>query len=306
MSRDFTPRDSEEISQEFSVRQDCLLESESVPFEMNRKQVCSPEQERNTERSLEQPLRPIHSRCGRTTLYDRDRGYRLRESEIRTIAELGKFRVIALEDLAQHAYHGHRQQFDQDRQSLVRKGLARQGTFEGSEASPRELLTLTRRGHRLLHASRLLPASQEVYHDFASPREANHDADLYRLYQKEAPRIEAAGGRNLRVILDYELKRKIDRDVANLGAQAQAEIAARNGLRVVCDKIPLPDLSIEYEDSQGEMARVHLELVTEHYRPRQIAEKARAGFSLYTPHGETDRLRRVLDQHELTADVLSL
>jgi hypothetical protein len=306
MSRDFTPRDSEEISQEFSVRQDCLLESESVPFEMNRKQVCSPEQERNTERSLEQPLRPIHSRCGRTTLYDRDRGYRLRESEIRTIAELGKFRVIALEDLAQHAYHGHRQQFDQDRQSLVRKGLARQGTFEGSEASPRELLTLTRRGHRLLHASRLLPASQEVYHDFASPREANHDADLYRLYQKEAPRIEAAGGRNLRVILDYELKRKIDRDVANLGAQAQAEIAARNGLRVVCDKIPLPDLSIEYEDSQGEMARVHLELVTEHYRPRQIAEKARAGFSLYTPHGETDRLRRVLDQHELTADILSL
>jgi hypothetical protein len=306
MSRDFTPRDSEEVPNEFSVREDFLLESESVPLEMSRKQACSPEPERNTERSLEQSSRPLHSARSRTTLYDRDRGYRLRESEIQTIAELGKFRVIALEDLAQHAYRGRRHQFDQERQSLIRKGLVRQRTFEGPEASPRELLTLTRKGHRLLRATRLLPATQEVYHDFVNPRKANHDADLYRLYQKEAPRIEAKGGRNLRVILDYELKRKIIRDVANLGAQAQAEIAARNGLRVVRNKIPLPDLTIEYEDCQGEMARVNLELVTEHYRPCQIAEKVRAGFSLYTPHGETDRLRRVLNQHELTADILSL
>jgi hypothetical protein len=306
MSRDFTPRDLEEVPQEFSVREGCLLETEPAPLEMSRGQVCSPEPERNTERSLEQPARPIDSRRGRTTLYDRDRGYRLRESEIQTIAELGKFRVIAMEDLAQHAYRGRRHQFDQDRQSLIRKGLVRQGTFEGPEASPRELLTLTRRGHRLLRATRLLPATQQVYHDFVNPRAANHDADLYLLYQKEAPHIEAAGGRNLRVILDCELKRTINRDVANLGAQAQADIAARNGLRVVRNKIPLPDLTIEYEDGQGEMARVHLELVTEHYRPRQIAEKVRAGFSLYTPHGETDRLRRVLDQHELSADILSL
>jgi hypothetical protein len=306
MSRDFTPRDSEEAPNEFSVREDFLLESESVPLKMSRTQAYSPEPERNTERSLEQPSRPLHSARSRTTLYDRDRGYRLRDSEIQTIAELGKFRVIALEDLAQHAYHGRRQQFDQDRQSLIRKGLVRQGTFEGPEASPRELLTLTRRGHWLLRATRLLPATQQVYHDFVNPRAANHDADLYLLYQKEAPHIEAKGGRNLRVILDYELKRKINRDVANLGAQAQADIAARNGLRVVRNKIPLPDLTIEYEDSQGEMARVNLELVTEHYRPCQIAEKVRAGFSLYTPHGETDRLRRVLDQHELTADILSL
>jgi hypothetical protein len=306
MSRDFTPRDSEQVPQEFSVREDCLLESESVPLQVNRKQVCSPEQQRNIERSLEQSSRPLPSAPSRTTLYDRDRGYRLRESEIQTIAELGKFRVIALEDLAQHAYHGRRHQFDQDRQSLIRKALVRQRTFEGPEASPRKLLTLTRRGHRLLRATRLLPATQEVYHDFANPRAANHDADLYRLYQKEAPRIEAKGGRNLRVILDYELKRKILRDVANLGAQAQTEIAARNGLRVVRNKIPLPDLTIEYEDCQGDIARVNLELVTEHYRPGQVAEKVRAGFSLYTPHGETDRLRRVLDQHELTADILSL
>jgi cation transport regulator ChaC len=54
------------------------------------------------------------------------------------------------------------------------------------------------------------------------------------------------------------------------------------------------------------MARVDLELTTQHYRPRQLTEKARAGFSFYVPRGEADRLRRVLDQRELTAEILSL
>ena len=49
-----------------------------------------------------------------------------------------------------------------------------------------------------------------------------------------------------------------------------------------------------------------LELATEHYRPSQLAEKVRAGFSLYASRGEADRLRRVLDQRELTAEILTL
>jgi hypothetical protein len=53
-------------------------------------------------------------------------------------------------------------------------------------------------------------------------------------------------------------------------------------------------------------ARVDLELVTEHYRPGQLADKARAGFSLYAPQSERDHLRRVLEQQELTAEILTL
>ena len=87
---------------------------------------------------------------------------------------------------------------------------------------------------------------------------------------------------------------------------AKTEIAERHGLRVVRGKIPVPDLRIEYETREGDTARVNLELVTEHYRGRQVADKVHAGFSLYTPHGEADHLRRVLDQHELTAEILSL
>jgi type IV secretory pathway VirB2 component (pilin) len=70
--------------------------------------------------------------------------------------------------------------------------------------------------------------------------------------------------------------------------------------------LAVPDLRIEYEIRAGDIARVNLELVTEHYRGRHVADKVHAGFSLYTPHGEADHLRRVLDQHELTAEILSL
>jgi hypothetical protein len=258
------------------------------------------------ERPKESPRPPIAFVDGRAVLYDRDQGYRLTETQIRTIAELGKFRVVAAYDLGQHAYHGEHELAEKDIAYLIAHGLARRGTFEGAEATPRELVTLTRRGHRLLRSNVLVPRDQAVYHGFVKPKEANHDADLYRLYQKEAARIVAEGGTNIRVTLDYELKRKINRDLARFGTSARPEIAERHGLRVVRNKIPVPDLRLEYETRNGEMARVNLELVTEHYRGRSLAEKVRAGFHLFTPHGESDRLRRVLDQQELTAEILSL
>ena len=108
------------------------------------------------------------------------------------------------------------------------------------------------------------------------------------------------------MILEYELKENIRRDIARLGAAAQREIAAWHALRVVGNKIPIPDLRIEYETRDGELARVDLELVTEHYAGRDTATKARAGFSLYTPHGEAGRLRRVLGARGMRPDVLSL
>lgn len=230
----------------------------------------------------------------------------LTESEIRTIIELGKFRVISRHDLAQHGYGGQREQADRELENLLRQRLVRRGVFEGPEASPRELLTLTTAGRELLETNGLVSRGQTVYAGFARRRDANHDADLYRLYQREAPRIREQGGRNLRVILEYELREKIRRDMARVGAAARREVAAWHGLRVVENKIPMPDLRIEYETRDGELAHLDLELVTEHYRGPKAADKARAGFSLYTPHGQAARLRRVLGARGMRPDILSL
>jgi hypothetical protein len=306
MSRDVLPPEFDDRGRDPSepeARPDARLSVEREPG-------ATPTLSVSIERSPERPFpdRPpeILFRDGRAVLYDRDRGYRLSESEIRTIVELGKFRVVATHDLAEHTYAGERETAERDLANLVRQGLVRKGMFHGPEANPRELLTLTKRGYRLLRANRLAPKHQAVYYGFVKPREANHDADLYRLYQKEAARIVKKGGRNLRVVLDYELKRKINREIARLGTAARPEISARHGLQMVRNKIPVPDLRIEYETPSGDMARVNLELVTEHYRGRHVADKVHAGFSLYTPRGEADHLRRVLDQHELTAEILSL
>jgi hypothetical protein len=253
------------------------------------------------------PSRPaVHFEDSRGPVYDRDRGYRLRESEIRTLVDLGKFRVIAVADLADLAYGSQRDRMQNELRNLLRQGLVRKGVFEGPEQTPRELLTLTKRGQRLIRSNRMVPSDQTIYSGFVKPREANHDANLYKLYNKEIARILKEGGRNPRVILDFELKRKINRDLAKFGRDARPEIARSHGLRVVRGRIPVPDVRIEYEKPNGEMARVDLELVTEHYHGRSLADKVNAGFSLYTARGEGDRLRRVLDGQELTAEIFSL
>lgn len=233
-------------------------------------------------------------------------GRRLTASQVRTIVELGRFRLIAEADLGSYIYGRERQALDNDIASLAKGRLVAKGCFAGPEGSPRELITLTKRGRRLLLAYRLVRGDQTTYAGFRKPRDANHEADLYRMYHKEADRIERGGGRVRRVVLDSEIKRNVNRDLSKFGRIAQSEIAARHGLRMVGEKIPVPDLQIEYEDGDRGIARVNLELVTLHYSGLEIAEKAQAGFSLYTPRGEGQRLERALHQRQLRAEVRSL
>ena len=92
-------------------------------------------------------------------------------------------------------------------------------TLEISQKKTLRVVTLTKAGHRLLKNTNQVPDDQPIYHGLVKPREVKHDADLYRLYQKEAARIERAGGRPVRVLLDYELKRNLNRDLALLGPE---------------------------------------------------------------------------------------
>jgi DNA-binding MarR family transcriptional regulator len=246
------------------------------------------------------------------TIYElRGRAYRLRNSEIATMVELGKFRAIAQEDLREFVYVSHKAQMTPDVENLIRQGLVRVKSIPHEEKGSRQLLTLTKAGHRLLTENRFAGRDQALYFGFAKPREAHHDADLYRLFQKAADKIERGGGRNLRVVLDYELKKRIYHDLAKLGpdrasAESKRTVAQRHGLQLVRGKIPLPDLRIEYDAPDGERARVDIELATSHYRGRHLADKVRAGFSIYAHAGDVSNLRRVLDQRELTAEILSL
>src|SRR5208282_168305 len=59
----------------------------------------------------------------RTEIADRNRSYLLRPSEIYTLTEVGKFRVVAVEDLAKHAYAGDPSRLDSDLRNLIRQRL---------------------------------------------------------------------------------------------------------------------------------------------------------------------------------------
>ena len=241
----------------------------------------------------------------------RGRTYAVRSSEIETLRELGKFRAVASEDLEEFQYHGDKDRMRPDVANLVRQGLAVEKSIPHSDTAPRRLLTLTKKGHQFLRSTGTVPRNQATYYGFTKPREAHHDADIYRLYHRAVEDIERQGGKNPRVVLDFELKKRVFHDLAKLGpdkhsAETKREIAEKHGLQLVRGKIPLPDLRIEYEDREGNMARVDLELATEHYRGSNLAEKVRAGFSLYARPQDAPGLRRVMDQKELTAEILSL
>jgi hypothetical protein len=306
MSRNYEPAEHLDSQQSLDAREPRVHE----PVQAEEVREHAPDQASAvTDRGLHRTPRAAQPR--RSVYELRDRTYRLRNSEVATMVELGKFRVVAKEDLAEFAYGGDYDRMRPDVENLFRQGLAEMKAIPHEESGSRQLLTLTKNGHRLLKETQVAGKQQALHHGFTKPREAHHDADLYRLYQKEAAKIERQGGRNLRVVLDYELKKRLYHDLAKLGegrnsANDQRAIAERHRLQVVRGKIPVPDIRIEYETRDGDKARVDLELATGHYRGRALAEKVRAGFAIYAHPDEASKLRRMLDQRELTAEILSL
>jgi hypothetical protein len=89
-------------------------------------------------------------------------------------------------------------------------------------------------------------------------------------------------------------------------AYERIRVANEYDLKVVNDKIPVPDLRIEYEDECRDLHRLDLEIATRDYRPQGLAEKAKAGFHLFARQQDHPKLRRVLDTQEITARIFAL
>src|ERR1700689_3961073 len=129
-----------------------------------------------------------------------------------------------------------------DLASLIRQGLIVEKSIPHSDTAPRRLLTLTKKGHHFLRSTGAVPPSQATHYGFTKPRDAHHDADLYRLYHKAVEDIERQGGKNPRVVLDFEIKKRVFHDLAKLGpekhsAENKRAIAETHGLQLVRGKI---------------------------------------------------------------------
>ena len=239
-----------------------------------------------------------------------ERAYHISGTQLQTMAEIGRFRTLSIEDLAHYRYQGNVADMRRDCRPLLSQGLVQsKSLWLGRTKDRLTVVTLTRQGKKVLEQSK---EQGTFYAGFVKPSEMAHDAAIYRMYQAEAGRIAKAGGQIRSITLDYELKRKVysalakERPGSSEYKTRQAEIAAEHGLKVIRGHVQLPDLRIEYQTREGQMATTDLELATDHYRAGQLAAKAAAGFKFYASSEDAVHLSSVFDDHHITAEILSL
>jgi len=228
-------------------------------------------------------------------------GLKLREEERALLSAVGRFRVIAVKDIARTIYKGETRALANDLRYLRDHGLITHASLaargEGRWRTPErlEVVTLTERGVAAARRVCDVAPQQALYDGLVKPREVEHDAQIYRAYIKEAQRIEARGGSNLRVRLDFELKSQAQRAIHAARKvnpsrdidEVKAQVAASLNLPVVDHLIQIPDARIEYDLDQGSLSgHSDIEVVTAAYHAGHLHAKVQAGFVLYASSGD--------------------
>jgi hypothetical protein len=153
------------------------------------------------------------------------------------------------------------------------------------------VVVLTKRGRNHLSKQARGSGDAQLFHaGFVKPAEVKHDLGIYRMYHAEAAKIEKQGGTITRVMLDFELKKKLYSELNRSESESQShrpdrkrEIADHHQIGVVDGRFVIPDLRIEYETTDREPAKVDLELATSDYKSSQVRSKHAAGLKIYAP-----------------------
>ena len=257
-------------------------------------------------------------------------GLELRTEEKKLLTEVGRFRVVRVEDLNQNIYDGKSRKLENDLNYLRDKGLVETERVNLRHDGKRrtiervEVVTLTKAGRSLLIKQGDLPKDQRAYAGLVKPREVEHDSQIYRAYQKESERIERSGGTNLRVRLDFEIKADVQKaiyaerkaDPKRDMAEIKQQVAARLELPLVDGKIQIPDARIDYDlprdatqdiDQGSRTGHQDIEVLTAAYHAGHLRSKAKAGFRNYASSADRSSLSaKIEDDHGLMEDILEL
>ncbi len=148
---------------------------------------------------------------GRAVFELRQRSYRLNNREAQVLTEVGIFRVIEKGELMKQVYRGDKASFDRDLTHLHRQNLVR---IIGSKASPIKYVSLAKPARELVQRYLRSNPDQTIHAGPVKRREIEHDAALYRMYRHAAQDIANHGGKPRRVHLDFEFRRRINRQLA--------------------------------------------------------------------------------------------
>lgn len=209
-------------------------------------------------------------RAGRS----RETTWRFDEKEIRAMRIVGAFRAVDGRDIEP----------DSAKRLVARGLMERKTVFLRRGRERREVLVLTAKGRELLRSQQADGDAQKYYAGLVKPNELEHDMAIYAAFREQAAVIEEAGGRIGRVVLDYELKgainREMNREQGPSAEERRRRLARDFDLPMVDDRLALPDVRIEYTDRDGRERHLDVEVITRHYRGAHRAGKTRSGFRL--------------------------
>jgi DNA-binding MarR family transcriptional regulator len=234
----------------------------------------------------------------RETVLLGDETYNLNGSEVRTLATVGAFRIMAVDDLRD----------DRDQPGALWKGDLRRLRASGliTTVAPTErdtrtpVVTLTERGKGLLEAHRSPDhePAQTFHAGVLRTRELAHDTQVYRAFERSAERQAERDARILRIVLEQDLKREYQRflqdpnrgrsDSDGRVKRTPEEVrqwAEEHDLSVRDGHVQFPDLRLELEMPDGRREIEDIEVTTLHYRGLQASGKASAGFTRYRSSG---------------------
>lgn len=276
------------------------------------------------------PDRQIDHRPRRPELSQSIVGLSLRAEEQKLLAEVGRFRVITTRDLAATIYDNRHSRMERDLAFLREKGLVTVDAVNarrdgrGGKVERIEVVTLTGDGRDVARHISGLPQEQRLYAGLVKPREVEHDSQIYRAYLNEAKRIERAGGSNLRVQLDFELKSQVQKaiyvarkaDPERDLSEIKRQVAKQFELPFVNNTIQVPDARIQYDlDRKGDQdpdqgsrtGHTDIEVLTAAYHAGHLRAKAQAGFRNYASASDRASLSgKIEDDHGLMESILEL
>ena len=231
------------------------------------------------------------------------REYDAREAQPRTrrtratrdrdaIADVGMYRAVSYKDISEQHYDNHPYVTRRAVNRMVRDGKLEEHEATGPQGNTFKVLTATERGRDDAYRAAIdaghVP-EQQTWTGLVKPAELSHDTAVYRAALDERARIEADGGRVVRVRLDAELKSLVATATEKARAEggdraadtAKAAAAQELGLPMHDGHVMYPDAQLDIEDSQGMGGRVNVEIASDHYHAAAIVAKAGAGFSMH-------------------------
>ena len=253
--------------------------------------------------------REARQRSGHRREYDpRTKSQNFQDRIDRAVAEVGIYRSVATQDLAEAHFEGHPFAARRAVERMVRSGHVQEHTARGPQGGAYKVLTLTKRGverAERVAAEQGLDKEQKAWSGLVKPNELQHDVAVFRAARIEQARLFEQGAVLKRIRIDAELKREIARRAERARARggkdaadaARFEAAEALGLPVKDGRVQVPDAQLEYSDIEGRSGRVNVEIATEHYSVKSIGAKAAAGFAVHGSNGRAAaRVARSLGQ----------